>query len=300
MSEHVRIQGDGISAEISPVGAELMSLRDSQGREWLWQGDPASWQRRAPMLFPFVGKLAGGVLRHQGRIYHHEAGHGFAPTSSFALARRDASGCTLTLAASESTRAFYPFEFRLSVSFRCDGGALVQVARVENVDTKPLAASVGFHPGFQWPLPSSPDAPRESHVVLFERAESAPIRRINASDGTIAPEAKPSPVQGRRLALQDGLFTTGALVFDRPASRSVWFGVEGRRGVSVAFPDCPHLGIWMRPPARYLCIEPWQGHGDPAGFAGDFHDKPGVVRLAPGEAFERRMSIAINAPQPSG
>ena len=53
----------------------------------------------------------------------------------------------------------------------------------------------------------------------------------------------------------------------------------------------------MRPPARYFCIEPWQGHSDPEGFTGEIFDKPGMIHLARGEGFERRLIIRPNAPQ---
>lgn len=295
MSASVRLQGGGLSAEISTLGAELMSLRDAEGREFLWQGDPASWARRAPVLFPNVGRLAGSALRHAGKGYPHPGGHGFAPTSDFTLAAHDAASCVLVLVADAATRAMYPFEFRLSVRFQLADGALIQIAQVENTDTQRIAASVGFHPGFQWPLPTSADKAREDHVVLFEKAEPAPVRRI--ADGLMVPAREPSPVVGRRLALHDGLFVKDAIIFDRPASRALWFGVEGRPGISVAFPDCPHLGLWMRPPAHYFCIEPWQGHSDPEGFTGEIFDKPGMIHLARGEGFERRLIIRPNAQQ---
>lgn len=295
MSRSIALRADGLSAEISTLGAELMSLRDAQGREFLWQGDPASWARRAPVLFPNVGRLSGSALRHAGKSYPHAGGHGFAPTSDFALASHDAASCVLVLAADPATRAMYPFEFRLSIRFTLADGALTQVAQIENTDTQRIAASFGFHPGFQWPLPTSADARREDHVVLFDKAEPAPVRRI--VNGLLTEAREPSPVSGRRLALHDGLFVKDAIIFDQPASRALWFGVEGRLGVAVAFPDCPHLGLWMRPPARYFCIEPWQGYSDPEGFTGEIFDKPGMIHLAPGESFERRLVIRPNASQ---
>ena len=295
MSSAIRLRGGGLSAEISTLGAELMSLRDVDGREFLWQGDPASWARRAPVLFPVVGRLAGGALRHAGRSYPHAGGHGFAPTSDFAVASHDGASCVLSLTADAATRAMYPFEFRLTLRFTLADGALTQIALVENTDTQRIAASFGFHPGFQWPLPTSADAAREDHVVLFAKPEPTPIRRI--VNGLLAHRREPSPVVGRRLALHDGLFVKDAIVFDQPASRALWFGVEGRPGVAVEFPDCPHLGLWMRPPSRYFCIEPWQGYNDPEGFAGEIFDKPGMIHLARGAAFERRLIIRPNAPQ---
>jgi galactose mutarotase-like enzyme len=87
------------------------------------------------------------------------------------------------------------------------------------------------------------------------------------------------------------LFEDDALIFDRLASREVTFGAPGTPGLAVAFPDMTELGIWQKPGAPYLCIEPWAGHADPEGYAGEFRDKPGVVRLSPGE--QRRFTMTI-------
>ncbi len=288
--------GDGrIAVSVSNTGAELMSLRDAAGREWLWQGDPASWPRRAPILFPVVGRCAGDALRHRGRAYPMTQGHGYAPNRDFALLAKTATSCTLRLDPDEATRACFPFDMRLDVSFSVEGGVLTQTAEVTNVGGETGVASVGFHPGFQWPQPSAPDRPQTDYIVRFERAEPAPIRRIEG--GRVTAATFSNELEGRVLKLRPELFPD-AMVFDRVESRSIWFGVPGVPGVRADFPDCPYLGLWMRPGARYLCIEPWQGFHCPEGFAGDIMDKPGMIRLEPGESFRRTMVMVIGSPDP--
>lgn len=296
MPQSLTISSPSLSVGIATVGAELMSFKDSAGREWLWQGDPASWARRAPMLFPVVGRCGGGGVRHEGKLYPMASGHGYAPTSDFAVLSSDATSCTLRLDPSEGTRVHFPFDMRLDVAFTVAGNTLTQVATVTNLDKTVGVASVGFHPGFQWPLPPASDRAQEDHVVQFEKAETAPIRRIVSSRLTV--DTFPNEIEGRILRLRPGLFAADAMVFDRPASRSVWFGVPGLPGVRADFPDCPQLGLWMRPGARYLCIEPWQGFHCPEDFDGDVMDKPGMVRLEPGAHYSRTMRMTIGAPQP--
>lgn len=53
------------------------------------------------------------------------------------------------------------------------------------------------------------------------------------------------------------------------------------------------LGVWTKPGAGFVCIEPWQGMADPQGFAGDIFDKPGIVAVAPGETRRMAMRIAL-------
>jgi galactose mutarotase-like enzyme len=76
----------------------------------------------------------------------------------------------------------------------------------------------------------------------------------------------------------------------------VAYGAQGGASLRVDFPDMPHLGIWTKPGAGFICIEPWQGHADPQDFAGDFSDKPGVVSIQPGET--RLFTIAITVKPP--
>src|SRR5579872_1277015 len=104
------ITTDAITATIMAEGAELCSVQDGSGREFLWQAGPA-WPHHAPVLFPIVGELAGNQLRHRGRAYPLPR-HGFARARRFTWMDRTATTCRLALVDDEATRAAYPFPFR--------------------------------------------------------------------------------------------------------------------------------------------------------------------------------------------
>ena len=53
----VSISSAALSAEISASGAELVRLHDHAGADLLWDGDPAVWNGRSPLLFPIVGEV---------------------------------------------------------------------------------------------------------------------------------------------------------------------------------------------------------------------------------------------------
>ncbi|BCP55303.1 aldose 1-epimerase [Kaistia sp. 32K] len=287
----VVIATDGFRAEIGRRGAELLSLVDPTGREWMWHGDPAFWDRRAPVLFPVVGRAANDQIRHQGRTFPMPQ-HGFAPEAEFELVEATGHSCRLRLEANAATRAIYPFEFRFDVAFEFSDGALRQSASVTNVGGHALAASLGFHPAFVW----SPGPERTAYELRFEKPERAPIRRI--VDGRLAPPAGGPPAPDGVLSLADDLVEAGAMVFDQPASRAVWFGRPGGPGIAVDFEGLPHLGIWTLPGAGFLCIEPWQGHHAPVGFDGEFFDMPGVLHLGPGESATRGIAIRCGVDAP--
>ena len=77
--------------------------------------------------------------------------------------------------------------------------------------------------------------------------------------------------------------------------RSLRFGPAdgGAPSLKIDFESMPDLGIWTKPGAPLLCIEPWSGYASPATFSGPLTEKPGSVNLAPGEARAFAMSVEL-------
>jgi galactose mutarotase-like enzyme len=290
MTDPITILSPDLTVTISPLGAELQTIEDRQGRDWLWDGDARWWTGRAPILFPTVGVSAGGIARFGGREYPMPK-HGFARHGRFAVTEQTERAVTLRLDDSTETREAYPFAFHLDVTHRLDGPTLETTATVTNGGDAPMPAGFGFHPALRWPLPGTGANAKTQHILRFDADEPEPIRGV-LPNGLIGPNT-PTPIREDQLALHDSLFDHDALVLDRPNSRSLWFGVPGEPGVRVDFADMRYLGIWMRPGAGYLCIEPWASHADGEGFSGAFADKPGVVTLAPGESRDFAMALTF-------
>lgn len=286
MTETVTIARGQLTASFHAKGAQLTSLTHD-GAERIWQADPAVWGWHAPNLFPIVGGLAGDRLRHHGKTYTLPQ-HGFLRHTMCELVRSSAAACTWRLTDSEATRAVYPFRFALEIDYAIDDKALIGQFTLYNPGDEDLIASLGIHPAFNWPL--EPGRRREDYRLVFDRDEPNPIRRV--VNKMIVPETEPTPIQGRVLALDDGLFVNDAIIMDRPASRALVFGAPGGPAIAMEWHDFPQLGIWTKPGgAEFLCIEPWQGHASPEGFDGEFKDKPGTVSLAPG--LSRRWAYRI-------
>ncbi|HZH12181.1 MAG TPA: aldose 1-epimerase family protein [Microvirga sp.] len=280
-----------LKAQISELGAELVELQDEAGHDLLWNGDPAFWSGRSPLLFPIVGRLRDDKILVDRRAYSIRK-HGFARTSRFEIVDAGPESCRLRLSASDVTRELYPFDFRLDMTYRLDGARLILAASVLNPEDRPIPVSFGFHPALRWPLPYGGE--RNEHEIRFEAAELASLHTL--SDELLGPATRPTPVEGNRLPLHDDLFRYGALVWSELASRKVRYGVPGRRSMTVSFPRMPHLGIWTKPGAGYVCIEPWQGYASPADFEGELRDKPGIVMIPPGESRDFSMEIAVDPP----
>lgn len=274
-SDRHRIAATGVTATILAEGAELCSLVNAAGAEMLWQAG-AIWPRHAPVLFPIVGRLADDTLRHQGQTYRLTQ-HGFARDRRFEWVDRSETACSLMLQDDAATRACFPFSFRFEIGFAVVGSTLTVTYTLYNPMSQPLPASFGAHPAFRWPLRNGLAKP--AHTLTFSVQEPAPIRRL--SGGLLMPLRFPSPVVGRRLALDESLFAADAIIFDEVASRSVRFAAPDGPAIEVAWEGFTQLGLWMRPGGDFLCIEPWHGHADPVGFAGQFNEKPGLLHVPP-------------------
>lgn len=284
----IEISGGGVAARIAPKGAELAALAIN-GRDLVWSPDARWWTSTAPILFPVVGKSPDGKVRIDGRS-HPMNPHGFARDRVFAVIAQSADRVVFETTDDDATRASFPFAFALRLEFAARDGKLFTTASIENRDAKPFPFAFGYHPAFIWPL----DTTRGQYVCLFEKEETAPVRRASQTTGLLHQQRFDTPVAGRRLNPHDDMFVEGAFHFETLNSRRVWFGIEGQTGIDVAFPDSPQLGIWTKPGAPYLCIEPWQGLAEQDGADGDMSTRPGTRILPPREIAAYRLDIGLS------
>jgi galactose mutarotase-like enzyme len=287
----IHIASESLAAAINPHGAELTHLRDAEGRELMTNADPAFWTGHAPILFPIVGAVRDDRYRLDGETYHL-AKHGFARRSTFAVFEHEADRAVFLLEASAETLAVYPRAFALRLTYAIAGATLSITAEIENRETtRSMPASFGFHPAFAWPLPYG--KPRAEHHIVFAKDEPEALRALTPG-GLIVPEERASPLEdGRTLHLRDDLFTNDALIWDAVRAQSVRYGADSGPHLRVDFADTPMLGIWTKPGAAYICIEPWHGIADPTGFDGDFTAKPGVCAVAPGESKTCAIHVTL-------
>ncbi|MDP9087990.1 MAG: aldose 1-epimerase family protein [Pseudomonadota bacterium] len=291
------ITSAALTAQIDPLGAQLSSLKNREALDLLWDGDPKVWAGRAPLLFPIIGVLAGGAYRVGSKSFELPR-HGFARGRMFSIENTSSTTARFRLNADAASLQVYPFYFQLEVSYEISGSMFSVTTDISNQGDEDMPASFGYHPAFRWPLPFG--QPRSAHFIEFEKDEPAPARRIDAA-GLLTAERHPTPIIGRRLYLTDSLFQSDVLIFDQIQSRSVSYGsAEGPR-IKISFPDARGapaqcLGIWSKPSAPFVCIEPWHGITDPQGFSGDFKDKPGIFMLAPGASLSARMDITLVEP----
>ncbi|OYY70677.1 aldose 1-epimerase family protein [Sphingomonas sp. 28-63-12] len=285
----IEIGSSQLRAAINPFGAELSSLRDAAGRELMTDADPAFWAGRAPILFPIVGRLNDDVLWLDGVSYRMEK-HGFARRSMFDAVDVTGSSALFRMTDTVETREQFPFHFLLEIGFAIEETTLTMTAKIGNGGDIPMPFSFGWHPAFAWPLPYG--AARADHRILFQTDEPGMLKGLTP-DGLIAAD-RPTPVRGNMLLLQDALFERDALIWSPIESRRLSYGAAIGPQLDIAFPDTPRLGIWTKPGASFLCIEPWIGIADSVGFGGDFREKPGILDVAPDGQHCVEMQITVS------
>ncbi len=283
----VKLSSRLLTAEIGTPGGELVRLADGEGRDLLWNGDAKWWAGRAPLLFPIVGRLPGDTLVHEGVSYPMKQ-HGFARRRDFALLSATETRATFRLTEDEETLKQYPFVFGLYVTYTLQEASLTIEARVHNPGTVNLPCSFGFHPAFRWPLPYG--GTPEQHQIRFEMPEVAPVHR--PVDGLLSRATEPNPAMDGAFALDDPTrFERDALIFTELRSRHVRYGAPGEPGLEIAFEGMPQLGIWSKPGAPFVCIEPWFGYASPEDDRAPFVDKPGLIQVLPGAEVRFAMTI---------
>jgi galactose mutarotase-like enzyme len=283
-----RLRFGGWEAQVAAFGAELQALRWGS-QDLLWNAGPL-WPRHAPLLFPIVGALKSDQLQHQGMAYPMPK-HGFARDSTFAWAETSEANCTLVLEDSPATRASYPWPFCLQIHYALAESGLSMEVTLQNPGREPLPASLGLHPAFCWPL--WPGHEKGRYQLLFEQEEPGPLRQLDRR-GLLCSALLPTPIQQRRLQLDETLFREDALIFLEPRSRGLRFEADGGPALALRWEGFPHLGIWTKPDTdpSFLCIEPWEGYASPADWDGEFRHKPGSFLLQPGAT--RRWSFHIS------
>lgn len=295
-----------ITISVKEHGAELASIQHD-GREYLWQADEAFWKRHSPVLFPIVGSVWNGEYRSHGNTYKMGQ-HGFARDMDFALVSQTEDELRYELVSTEETLQKYPYPFRLEIGYRLINNKVRVMWHVENTGTEPMAFQIGAHPAFFWPMLTNSDI--EGGVSAMEKplaetdsrgffriestAKTMPISVITEG-GCVGKESEVSLDEDGFLPLDVNTFNNDALIFENSQVTKVTLCDEAKQPyLSLEFTS-PLVGLWSPPKKRapFVCIEPWYGRTDPAGFSGSYEEKPWMQTLEPGHCFDASYDIII-------
>ncbi len=289
MNNMATIENEYLKVSILPKGAELNNIYHKiTGLEYLWNADPAFWNKKSPVLFPIVGTLKGDTYYHGGKSYQMGR-HGFAREMEFDLTDHDLISARFTLKSDPITREKYPFDFILHIIYSLEANQLNVRYVVHNTGSDTMYFSIGGHPAFRVPLVSAHRY--HDYYLEFSQEENADRWPISG-EGLIEKTPLPVLINTNRLPLSRELFAKDALVFKHLQSDSVRLlsDVSGH-GISFLFKGFPYLGVWAFKGADFVCIEPWCGIADSVDSNQQLTDKEGIEPLAAGQTFERTWSV---------
>ena len=286
------ITKDGLTATIDSMGAQLMSLKVDEA-EYLWQGDPEFWPRRAPVLFPIVGCLKGDAAESaQGPVRLKR--HGIARLYDHDVVENTGSSVTFELTSTEETRAAYPYDFRLNMTYAVDGTSLAQTFEVTNTGDVDLPFTLGGHPAFNVPVPGSAEEAFDDYKLVFPKKWTASVPKIDDAGlhdfSQMTTLFEDSDEMDLSHALIDELLT---IVFcDVPGNRVSLVGKKSGHGVELEFPGFDYLGVWSASStAPFVAIEPWHGCASAYDEGDRFEDKRDTIVLAPGESTALTFTV---------
>lgn len=273
------IENELLKVEVKNSGAELCSMvRKSDDKEYIWQADPAYWKRHAPILFPVVGTLNPERGLHMGR-------HGFARDMEFKCVEKTSTSMVLELKADEASKAVYPYDFVLRISYDLNGAQLRIGYEVTNKGIAEMPFSIGAHPAFNCDLEAG------AVTLEFEKEEPLECLLLDLEKGLLNGETEMHVMNGRELPIRPETFDKDALVFK--GLQSEWIKVVDSSTdtkLRVSYTGFPYMGIWS-PGAPFVCIEPWYGVTDSLEDKGPLHQKEGIIILEPGKTFNAVHSI---------
>ncbi len=264
----ITLRNNAASVTCQTLGAELLSYKNSEGKEYMWQKDPAYWAKTSPVLFPWIGAVEDAVLI-DGKPYPMPR-HGFVKDAEFEILEQGEDFVVLGTGTTDFTRSVYPFDFLFTVSFRLKGSALEVTYGVENKGDDSMPFLIGGHPAFFCPMEEG--AVFTDYVLHFEDHDK------------------------EDLSLRYPLFDNDAILYEHFTQKTVkLLHKDSGKGLQFDFPGYDTVAFWtpIRKDAPFLCIEPWcNGAPEQTNVCMNMNEKTYVQRIGAGERKEYPFRVS--------
>ena len=287
-----KIINEFLEVSVKSSGAELCSIKSVKtGKEFMWDSNPEIWGSSSPILFPIVGGLRNNSFYYKGKSYSLPR-HGFVRNNNkIVLSEETSDSLSFFLKYSEETLKNYPFKFEFSTKYTLHQNKIIIGTRVYNTGDEAMFFSLGAHPAFQCPL--NDQEAYEDYFLEFEKEETASTYLLD-ENGQVTSDTMPVMNRSKTLNLYKGIFDKDALIFKDLKSRKVSLKSKKSSSViSINYEGFPYLGIWAKPNANFVCIEPWLGIADSSSSDQNFETKEGIMSLQSKKTFDVFYEISI-------
>lgn len=288
----VKLENEFLCVEIAEMGAEVTRIYDkAENNEILWEGNPVYWKRHSPVLFPNVGKTYKNRVLINGTQYPTSQ-HGFARDNVFTCIEAANEKASFMFRSSEETKEVYPFDFELHINYKLNKKELTVEWQVKNCGDETMYFTIGGHPAFRF---VKPEETKADYVLKVPGKEKLEYVLIDISCGCAnVDEVHTLQLSEETYPLSDELFAKDALVVDNGQIEEAWLcHKDGTPYVGVRSEGFPNYGIWSVEGAPFVCLEPWMGRCDNAGFNAELSEKPNVNKVEAGEKFIKDYTIVV-------
>ena len=271
------IENDYLKIGVKEFGCELTSvILKENNTEYLWQGDEKIWSGQSPILFPIVGRLIDDKYYLDGVEYEMPK-HGFARKLPWTFLQSSGNSMKFVLSDSEETFKLYPYHFNLVVTFTLDGKTLKVSHDIINKNDGTMLFSLGAHPAFNC---------RIGDKLTFSEKETLETVKIDLTNSLRLSDTVPVLSDETDIVITEDVFNEDALIFSGVKSDFVTLRSDDHnRTVKFTLGGAPWLGIWAKPGAPYVCIEPSCGVNDSQIKKADFSEKDGINSIGKGESW---------------
>ena len=271
------IENDFLKVGVKEFGCEITSIISKKsGFEFLWQGNPAIWGGQSPILFPFIGRLIEDKYTLNGTEYSMKK-HGFARNLPWKLLSESENKMSFILSETEETLKCYPYKFDLIVTYTLERNKLTDRHEVINKNEEIMYFSLGAHPAFNCEI---------GDELVFDENEKLNSFKIDLVNSLLLDETYPILNNEKVITVTKDIFNGDALILKDVKSEHITLESKtSNRKIKFNLGNSPYLGIWAKPGAPYVCIEPWYGLNDSTVKKADLSEKLGIQTLESGESF---------------
>ncbi len=271
------IENEALKISVKRFGCELTSIKSKNSSyEYLWQGNPDIWSGQSPVLFPIIGRLIEDKYTLNGKEYEMEK-HGFSRRCDWEFIEKDDISLTFRLSENEKTLESYPYRFELIVKFILEGNRLTVEHKIINKNDCTMYFSIGAHPAFNCEI---------GDRLIFDYNETLETIKIDLVNSLRLPETTPLLKDENEIIITEEIFNEDALIFEGVKSENITLISESnKRSIKFNLGNAPYLGIWAKPGAPYVCIEPWYGVNDSTEKKADFSQKDAINSLKANDSF---------------
>lgn len=275
-------------------GATLHSIKDNDGVEYLWEGNPEYWSGQAPVLFPICGSIRDDKAEIGDGKQTSMPRHGIVRKKEFRCVKQTENSILFEIESNEEMLAQYPYEFKLGIEYTLEEKKITTRYIIENKDKETMPFQIGGHPGFHWPLYK--EERYEDYELIFEQKETCTVPTPVTETGLIDMEHRSEFLNNTdTLPLKHDLFAIDAVILDQLKSRAVTLkSKKHNKGIRLDFQQFPYLILWSTAKeANFVALEPWIGLSTCSDEGDKFEEKRNIQYAQAGETKKYEFHINV-------